>query len=409
MRRVSNVKLQRIIQIDEELNKIQDLDILMERILLDARRVTNAEAGSIYSVDGNQLQIKCSQNEELERDLPPNGKLIYAFFEYPISEKTISGWVAANAEPLMITDVYNISDEAPYGFSSDYDKKSGYHTISTYTLPLISNAEQVIGVLQLINARDRKGRVIPFNRHDEPFVLHFASSATLALQRASMTRTLLLRMIRMAGLRDPKETGAHVNRVGAYSVEIYEAWAKARNHHPKEIEKVKDTFRMVAMLHDIGKVAIPDNILKKAGLLDSDEYEIMKTHTWQGAQIMGDSESVMDSMAIEVALRHHEHWDGTGYPGRIDPETGEWLDENDRTGLKGEEIPLFARIVAIADVFDALMSNRVYKKAWKEEEVIGSMLEQKGKQFDPELIDLFMEILPTIKHVQEKYPEQDQE
>ena len=309
----------------------------------------------------------------------------------------------------MITDVYNLPEEAPYGFSPAYDKEAGYHTQSTYTLPLISNTDQVIGVLQLINARDRKGRVIPFNKHDEPFIMHFASSATLALQRARMTRTLLLRMIRMAGLRDPKETGAHVNRVGAYSVEIYEAWAKARNHLPGEIERVKDTFRMVAMLHDIGKVAIPDNILKKAGQLDEGEFEIMKTHTWQGAKIMGESESLMDSMAIEVALRHHEHWDGTGYPGHIDINTGDWLYEDRKTGLTGEEIPLFARIVAIADVYDALMSHRVYKKAWREEEVIDSLLEQRGKQFDPELVDLFMEILPTIRHVQEKYPDPDQQ
>jgi HD-GYP domain-containing protein (c-di-GMP phosphodiesterase class II) len=406
--RITNTKLQKIIKIDEELNKIQDLDILMERILLDARRVTNAEAGSVYTVEGNELRIKSSQNEELERDLPPNGKLIYAFLKYPISEKTISGWVAANAEPLMITDMYNIPDEEPYSFSTEYDKKSGYKTVSSLTLPLVSNQDQLLGVLQLINARDKKGDITPFHKDDVPFVMHFASSATLALQRAQMTRTLLLRMIRMAGLRDPKETGAHVNRVGAYSVEIYEAWAKNRSIPFSEIEKVKDVFRMVAMLHDIGKVAIPDNILKKAGLLDEAEFTVMKTHTWQGAKIMGDSESLMDSMAIEVALRHHEHWDGSGYPGRIDTDTGEWLDEQDQSGLKGEEIPLFARIVAIADVFDALMSHRVYKKAWKEEDVINSLIEQKGKQFDPELVDLFIEILPTIKHVQKRYPDQEE-
>ncbi|MDC7222535.1 MAG: HD domain-containing protein, partial [Spirochaetales bacterium] len=120
---------------------------------------------------------------------------------------------------------------------------------------------------------------------------------------------------------------------------------------------------------------------------------------------MGESESLMDSMAIEVALRHHEHWDGSGYPGRIDPDTGEWLDEEDRTGLKGKEIPLFARIVAIADVYDALISHRVYKEAWKEEDVIRSLLEQKGRQFDPELVDIFMDIQPTIRHIQERYPD----
>lgn len=400
-----NEKIREILEVDEELNRIRDLDILMEKILYDSRKVTNAEAGSIYIVKGNQLAIKCSQNEELQKSLPPREKLVYAFFQYPISEATISGWVAANKKPLMIPDVYEIPEDVPYNFNTKYDKDSGYRTRSMFALPLISNQDEVLGVLQLINARNGKGKIVPFNREDEPFVLHFASTATIALQRAQMTRTLLLRMIRMAGLRDPKETGSHVNRVGAYSVELYEAWAKSRNHSHSEIEKVKDELRMVAMLHDIGKVAIPDTILKKPGRFTDEEYAVMKSHTWQGAQIMGDSQSMMDKMAIDVALRHHERWDGKGYPGKIDPGTGKPLDGEDRRGLRGEEIPLFARIVSIADVYDALVSHRVYKEAWEEEKVLNVLRKERGAQFDPELVDLFLEIMPTIRHARNRYPD----
>jgi hypothetical protein len=400
-----NSKFEKIIEIDEELNRIRDLDILMEKILHDARKVTNAEAGSIYIVNGNQLMIKCSQNELLEQSLPPNGKLIYSFFEYPISEATVSGWVAANKKPLMVPDMYHLPENVPYNFNTDYDKRSGYKTVSTFNLPLISNQDEVLGVLQLINARDADNNIVPFDEEDKPFVMHFASTATLALQRAQMTRTLLLRMIRMAGLRDPKETGAHVNRVGAYSVELYEAWAKKRDHAYDDIEKVKDELRMVAMLHDIGKVAIPDQILKKPGPFNDGEYEIMKTHAWHGFQIIGESQSQMDLMAIDVALRHHERWDGTGYPGKIDMQTGSLLDPHDSSGLKGEEIPIFARIVSIADVYDALISHRVYKEAWEEDKVLEIIISEKGAQFDPELVDLFMEILPIIRHVRERYPD----
>ncbi|MDA3850987.1 MAG: HD domain-containing protein [Spirochaetaceae bacterium] len=401
-------RLDKILEIDSELNKIQDLDLLLEKILYEARKVTNADAGSVYLVENNQLAIKHSHCETLQKKLQKGEKLITAFFKVPISDKSISGWVAANEEPLNIPDMYNIPVDRPYRFNQAFDKKSGYKTVSSLTFPLISNQGKVLGVLQLMNAQDEDGLVIPFNPGDEPFVTHFASVATVALQRAQLTRTLILRMIRMAGLRDPKETGAHVNRVGAYSVEIYEAWARQRKIPQNELVRMKDILRMASMLHDIGKVAIPDSVLKKPGKLDVDEYNIMKTHTLHGAEILIDQESITDTLAQQVALRHHENWDGSGYPGMVDILTGKILQEDENgkpRGLKGEEIPLFARIVSLADVFDALICKRAYKPAWSEEDVLKEMQKMSGSKFEPELVEIFMEIMPTIRNVRQRYPE----
>ncbi len=141
-----------------------------------------------------------------------------------------------------------------------------------------------------------------------------------------MMRAIMLRMIKMAELRDPKETGMHVNRVGAYSVELYERYALKRNIDKKEVQKNKDILRMSAMLHDVGKIGISDNILKKPAGLTAEEFAIMKTHTYIGAHLFHDKESEFDEMALTVALNHHEKWDGTGYPGFMDYMTLKPLD-----------------------------------------------------------------------------------
>jgi HD-GYP domain-containing protein (c-di-GMP phosphodiesterase class II) len=136
--------------------------------------------------------------------------------------------------------------------------------------------------------RDPEGNVAPFTKEDEMLVLHFATNVSTALQRAQMTRAILLRMIRMAELRDPKETGPHVNRVAGYAVEIYERWAQKHHISQHEIEQNRDNLRMAAMLHDVGKVAISDIILKKPARFTDEEYEIMKSHTYMGARLFID-------------------------------------------------------------------------------------------------------------------------
>ena len=144
-------------------------------------------------------------------------------------------------------------------------------------------------MLQLINAKNSLNGVVSFSAEEEPFIMHFANTAAIALERAQMTREIILRMLRMAEMRDPKETGAHVNRVGAYAAVIYEEWAAKKNVPQPEIEKTKDVLRIAAMLHDVGKVAISDTILKKPARLDADEIVCMQQHTNLGARLFADA------------------------------------------------------------------------------------------------------------------------
>jgi HD-GYP domain-containing protein (c-di-GMP phosphodiesterase class II) len=401
-------KLMNVITLDSELNKIKDVDILLERILTEARSVVQADAGSIYIRKGDKLAISYAQNATLQRKLPKGEKLIYKFFEVPINKKSISGYVAATGELLNIKNVYKIPENAPFGYNAKYDKLSGYLSCSMLTIPLKTNNGELMGVIQFINKITAEGEVCCFNEEDELLVTHFAANVTVALQRAQMTRAILLRMISMAELRDPKETGPHVNRVAGFSVEIYERWAVTRGVSEDEIQRNRDNLRMAAMLHDVGKVAISDLILKKPARFNEEEYEIMKTHTLSGARLFIENHSELDDIAKEIALTHHENWDGSGYPGHVDVMTGKPSGRRRKvTGMKGEEIPLWGRIVSIADVYDALRSKRVYKEAWSEDDVLEEMRRMSGTKFDPELVEIFFEVLPSIQTIAEKYADKE--
>ena len=258
-----------------------------------------------------------------------------------------------------------------------------------------------------------QGNVIPFSPSDESLIGHFATTAALALARAQMTRNIILRMISMVELRDPTETGPHVNRVGAYAVEIYETWAAEKGLAEEEIERRKDSLRMAAMLHDVGKVAISDLILKKADRLSPEEFAIMKSHTYLGARLFKNMQSDFEEVAAQVALNHHEKWDGTGYPGHLDPFSTETRMGHESGGgaspKKGEEIPLYGRIVSVADVYDALNSRRSYKAPWEEDRVLEEMRRLSGKSFDPEVVDAFFGCLDTLKAIAKRYPDADGE
>ena len=306
---VKDKRMDYILQLINDLNQIQDLDLLLEKILQKARLFFNADAGSIYLREDDKLKFSYTQNDTLQKRLGKGKKLIYRIFSIPIDKSSIAGYVAESCISkkrkliLNIPDVYNLSDSLPYSFDSRFDEKAGYKTRSMLTVPMTNQNNELIGVLQLINAKDKKGEVVPFAHSDEPYMLRFADAAALALGRAQMTRNIILRMIRMAELRDPKETGVHVNRVGAYSVEIFETWAKKKGLDEDEIDKKKDILRMAAMVHDVGKVGISDTILKKPGRLTQEEYEIMKTHTYLGARLFyQEQQSEFDLAAAEVAL-----------------------------------------------------------------------------------------------------------
>jgi response regulator RpfG family c-di-GMP phosphodiesterase len=403
-------KLEFISSLGIELNQINDLDILLERILLKARKWVNADAGSIYIRNGEKLDFVYTQNNTLQSLLSKGEKLIYSTFSIPIDDKSIAGFVALNGQVLNLPDVYSLPPDVPYHFSSKVDKTSGYKTHSMLTLPLKTTEGDILGVLQIINAQNDNNEVISFTKDNEKTMYHFAIIAAMAIDRAKLTRSIIMRMIKMTRMHDPKETGAHVNRVGNYSLEIYEKWAQRRKVPQEEIDKKSDILKMAAMVHDVGKIAVSDTILKKPGRLAEDEFEVMKQHAIQGARLFLDKQSKYDETAMIVALNHHERWDGgnRSYPGHVDVKTGAPLQgktssEGVAKSKKGEEIPLFGRIVALADVYDALSSARCYKDPFDEEKVLRILKDETGKQFDPELVEIFMEIFDTIKSIKQRY------
>ncbi|MBP1721176.1 MAG: metal dependent phosphohydrolase [Deltaproteobacteria bacterium] len=383
-----------------ELNRVKDLDILMERILTEARLFVNADAGSIYIREGEDLHFSYTQNATLQKKLPAGTKLPFSTFSIPINHESLAGYCVMSGKSLNIADAYRLDASLPYRFAKRFDEASGYRTKSMLAVPLKTMPDEAIGALQVINPVDESGGVIPFSKKDEKMMLHFASIAAVALQRARMTRDIILRMIRMAELRDPEETGSHVNRVAAYSVEIYERWAIKKGLPSKDIESGRDMLRLAAMLHDVGKVAVSDLILRKPGRLTPEEFEMIKQHVIVGAGLFSDRKSEFDEAAAEVALNHHERWDGTGYPGYPDAPGG--------PGKRGEEIPLFGRIVAIADVFDALSSRRSYKAPFTEREVLETMRKGSGQAFDPELLDTFLACMDSIRSIRMRYPDREE-
>ena len=182
---------------------------------------------------------------------------------------------------------------------------------------------------------------------------------------------IVQRLGRAAEYKD-EQTGLHIVRMGWYSAQLLEATGAGTD----------DVQLMLhaAPLHDVGKIGIPDNILKKPGKLDADEWTIMKSHTTIGAELLSKSKSEVLRRAEVIAISHHEKWDGGGYP----------------NGTAGEDIPIGGRICALCDVFDALTSERPYKHAWPVDEALNEMQKLSGSHFEPALVDVFFEILPTI-------------
>ncbi|MDZ7819470.1 MAG: HD domain-containing protein [Aliarcobacter sp.] len=175
------------------------------------------------------------------------------------------------------------------------------------------------------------------------------------------------------------ETGNHVKRVAEYSKLLAKLYGLS--------EKECDILFTASPMHDIGKVGVPDSILNKPGALTPEEWIVMKEHSINGYNILKNSKREILKAAAIVAITHHEKWDGSGYP----------------RNLKGKEIHIYGRITAIADVFDALGSDRYYKKAWEDDEIFKLLLQEKGKQFEPKLINLFFENIDKFKEIRDRY------
>lgn len=396
--------LNHILKLIEDLNSFNDIQSLMDRLLLETRRYSNADAGTIYLSSDRKLYFSYVHNETLFTSHADN-KHLYTSQEIPINSESLVGHAASTGKMLAIDDVYELGTDCSYRFNASFDRETGYRTKSMLVIPLTTTKNKLSGVLQLINAKDEHGETVAFSEECKKYMPLFAFPAAKVIERCQMTRDFVLRMIRMTQLHDPFETGRHVYRVGNIAAEIYHRWALERGLDADQLQREKDALRLAAMLHDVGKVAISDLILKKADNLTPDEVEVVKGHSVYGAQLFFDPNTDLDQMVYKVALTHHEKWDGRGYPGRIEDLFAPGPIRFG-PGKKGDEIPLEGRITALADVYDALGSKRCYKKPWPEEKVLKVLQEESGKAFDPELVEIFMAIHEIILAIKEKYREE---
>lgn len=198
-------------------------------------------------------------------------------------------------------------------------------------------------------------------------------------QELYQTRLQIIQNLGRAAEYKDNETGLHVIRMSHYAHLI----AQAAGIGGEELDLILNAMPM----HDIGKIGIPDYILQKPGPLTDEEWQIMRTHPKIGADIIGEANNPLMNYARIIALSHHEKWDGSGYP----------------HGLKGEDIPFLGRLAAIADVFDALTSERPYKQAWSVEQAIAVIQKDAGSHFDPHLVTCFMHALDNIQRIQSTY------
>ncbi len=387
----------------ENISHIKDLDSLMETVLLEARHFVHADAGTIYLVSDDNLYFSYVQNDTLFQGESPREKYVYSRQKMAINKDSLAGYVATTGQSLLIDDVYDIRSEVSYSFDASFDTKSDYRTRSIMVIPITTRDESILGVLQLINAKNEESEVVPFSMQDRLYITQFAQNAAHAIEKVQLSQELVLRMVHMAELRDPFETAQHARRVGAYSIEIYRKWADKHGLSLKEIKNHSDILRSAAILHDVGKVAVSDMILKKEGELSYDERLQLRYHTVYGARLFRYTNSPWDKLAAEVALNHHERWDGKGYPGYVDDIYASKVYFG--KGKKDKKIPISARIVAVADVYDALVSKRVYKPAWRDDHAIKHIRLQAGKHFDPEIVQIVLSMEDVMLEIRKRFPE----
>jgi HD-GYP domain-containing protein (c-di-GMP phosphodiesterase class II) len=380
--------LEKLVKIGIALSSMRDLDSLLDIIVTQARELANCDAGSLYIKEGDSLKFVVTQNQTLAQKLGESQQAQpFKPFNIPISNKSLSGYVANNGVIVNIPDAYQIPESAEYHFDKSFDQRSGYRTRSMIQLPMKDNEGGIIGVLQLINAMDPKGQVIPFGQDQEEMLLAMASQAAVAIKNAKLNDEIrqahldtIFRLGIAAEYRD-KETGNHIRRMSHYSAIIAEKMGMPGDR--------VELIRLSSPMHDIGKVGIPDGILLKPGRLTPEERVIMESHTTIGAQILKDSSIHLLQLSQKIALSHHEKWDGTGYPNKI----------------KGGDIPIEGRIVALADVFDALSNKRVYKEAMTVEETMGIIRDGSGTHFDPAVIEAFEKGMDGVMKIYNQYKE----
>ncbi|MDD2773879.1 MAG: HD domain-containing protein [Elusimicrobiales bacterium] len=360
-------QLQLLIKFGGLVSREPRLDPLLELIADQVRAILNADRCTVFLIDlqTNELWSKIAQGLEHQEIRIPMGK-------------GLAGITAVTGE--TINSVLAYGDPR---FSADIDRVTGYSTRNALTVPLKNNKGEMLGVFQVLNKLDGGD----FTGDDIGLLTLLGTVAANSLENARLyediRRTQLETIYRLAitaEYRDQQDTALHLKNISAVSCLI----AMSMGLSADDCEDI----RQASTLHDIGKVGLCDAILHKPGKLTPGEYEEMKKHTIYGAKILANTESRLLRVAYRLACAHHEKFDGSGYPNK----------------LKGGEIPLEARIVAVADVFDALCMPRVYKPAWGPQRAYDYVMAESGKSFDPEVLAAFKAAFPGILKIYENLP-----
>ncbi|MDY7011024.1 MAG: HD domain-containing protein [Planctomycetota bacterium] len=367
--------LESLLRLSVDLSAVSDRQKMLEMILTEARRISGAQAGTLYIRRGENLEFVVTQNDVI--DVSTLSQTLFGK-TLEVGGDSLAGFVASTGRTTNIPDAHHIASGSPFRISRDCDVATGYSTRSILAIPLKCPDDEIVGVLQLINRIDPGGAITPFPEPRNRPIMSLASMAAVSVQNALLTDRLkqahldtVIRLSVVAEFRD-RNTAKHIERISRLSVLI----AQALGLDNKQVELIQ----YASPMHDIGKIGVPDSILLKPGSLTDEERKIVETHTIMGGEILGNSLNELISLARDIAVSHHERWDGTGYPYR----------------LKGGRIPLHGRIVCLADVFDALASERCYKDAYPVEKVLDIIRDEEGKHFDPKITGAFFDILDEV-------------
>jgi len=344
-----NQRLKVLLEVGQAISSLMELDDLLLLIARETARVLKADRCTLFLLDKKREELwsKVAMGEEKIR-LP--------------KESGIAGLVVTTGETLIIDDPYS----NPH-FNPEIDKKTGYHTRSLLCGPMRDSKGEVLGVFQVLNKLDGA-----FQEEDKELLEAVAAFSAIAIENArlyaELKKTFHSFIETLAATIDARHhlTAGHSHRVARYTVGI----AREMGLPKKEIE----ILRVAAFLHDYGKIGIPDSILAKPGKLTEEEYAQMKRHPALTKEILGKIYLSADYKGIPgLASTHHEKLDGSGYP----------------FGLKDGKIPLGGRIMAVADVFDAITSKRDYREGMPYPEALEQLRKDVGKHFDPEAFDAF--------------------
>lgn len=360
----SNQKLKLLFEYAGKITDEKRLDNLLQLMADLGRQLVVADRCTIwiYDKEKNELWTKVAHGIPKIR-IPANTGIV--------------GHVVSTQTEYFTNNAYDDPN-----FNRDVDKKTGYKTKALLALPLYDNEGNILGAFQAVN---KMTDTQEFSQEDIGILKMVAGYSEKSISNAMLneeiikTQKEIIFLMAEIGESRSKETGNHVKRVA----EISALLAKLYGMNYEESELIK----MASPMHDIGKVAIPDDILKKPGKLTDEEFDHIKNHTTIGYKLLNNSDRVIIKSSAIIAAQHHEKWNGKGYPNR----------------LKGEEIHPYGRISAIADVFDALASPRVYKPAWEYERIKKLFQEEKGQHFDPEMIEIFLDNFDKFVEIIETY------